>query len=289
MENIGFTLAGDGTLHIHMNGVSKAVRPDAAGYASVLAAVREKNWDFVANLLNPLKDIEALDDRFEVVHGVVVITHDDGETFDVPSVLGDEIMRYADMGLPVDRLIKFAKNLDENPSRSAVQGLYGWIKQTNLTLTEDGHFIAYKGLRSDWTDHKTGTFDNSPGETVKMKRNQCDEDADNPCSQGLHVATYDYAHRHYGGGSKHVVAVKVNPKDVVAVPNTENQKMRCCKYLVLEESFAEMGSPTYPAPVDVGDSNHEEDTCYGCGMFESDCYCDSCPECGNEYCSCDED
>lgn len=283
MEALSYTLAGDGTLHVHVDGVSKAVRPDADHYENVMAAVREKRWEEVAKLLNPLKDVEEADERFEVVHGVVVLTDDDGEKFDVPSLLGKELLRYAELGLDFDRLILFAKNLNMNPSYHSVQQLYSWIKTTNLTLTEDGHFIAYKGVRSDWTDCHTGKVNNAIGERPKMKRNQVDEDPGSSCSRGLHVATYEYAHSGYGGGSNRVIVVKVHPKDVVAVPNGEFEKMRTCEYLVLEESFnGPINRPTYEVEEepdeDVGvvedyEDDEEEDICEDCGMFESDCVC----------------
>ena len=274
MEAIGYTLAGDGTLHIHVSGKNKAIRPDASSYEDVMAAVREKRWEDIADLLCPLKDIEAADDRFEVVHGVVVLTDDDGEKFDAPTVLGEEILRYAELGLDFDRLILFAKNLDLNPSRCSVQQLYGWLKETNLTLTEDGHFIAYKGLKEDWTDHQTGTFDNSVGKTVKMKRNQVDEDPNNSCSHGLHVGNFEFAHSNYGGGlsnGSRSIAVKIHPKDVVAVPNIEHEKMRVCEYFVLEECKHETPSPIYEE-VDLEDPYEEE--CEDCYQYESDCVCD---------------
>ena len=292
MEALSYTLAGDGTLHVHVDGVSRAVRPDVEHYEDVMAAVREKEWDKVASLLNPLKDIEEADDRFEVVHGVVVLTDDDGEQFDVPTVLGEEIQRYAELGLDLDRLILFAKNLNLNPSYHSVQQLYSWIKTTNLTLTEDGHFIAYKGIREDWTDCHTGKMLNTIGTVVNMKRNQVDEDPGSSCSRGLHVATYDYAHNHYGGGANRVVAVKVHPRDVVAVPNGEFEKMRTCEYLVLEESAGEIKSPTYEDrynpdhsfdPVDedpdeTDDEDDVEEVCEDCGMYESDCFCEEVDE-----------
>src|SRR3972149_6828725 len=160
MKSLSYTLAGDGTLHIHVDGVSKAVRPDAAHYDSTMSAVREKRWGDVAKFLDPLKDIKSASNRFEVVHGIVIITDDDGEKFEVPSVLGEEILRYAKLGLDFDRLILFAKNLNLNESYHSVQQLFGWIKSTNLTLTEDGYFIAYKAVGSNLTDHHTGTINN---------------------------------------------------------------------------------------------------------------------------------
>ncbi len=78
-----------------------------------------------------------------------------------------------------------------------------------------------------------------------MNRNLVDEDPTDACSDGLHVATYDYAHNFSKSEGGHVIAIKVHPKDVVTIPNSEHQKMRTCEYLVLEESFAEIDRPHY--------------------------------------------
>jgi hypothetical protein len=65
-----------------------------------------------------------------------------------------------------------------------------------------------------------------------MERSQCDSNPDVTCSAGLHVAACSYAWAH--GGSGYKICVKVNPMNVVAIPKDyENQKMRCCEFVVL--------------------------------------------------------
>ncbi len=50
----------------------------------------------------------------------------------------------------------------------------------------------------------------------------------------LHFAAYDYAKNSYRGA--HIVVVKINPADVVSIPNDyNNQKGRCCRYEVIGE------------------------------------------------------
>ena len=282
MDALSYTLAGDGTLHVHVEGVSKAVRSDASNYQPVMTALREKRWEDVSKLIDPLKDIDEASDKVEVCHGVVTLIDDDGERFDVPSVLGEEITRYTSLGLDFDRLTQFAKNLNLNPSYHSVQQLFGWIKQSNLTLTEDGHFIAYKGVNANWTDCYTGKMNNSIGKVVKMPRNKVNEDCTESCAEGLHVATYDYAHANYGSGGRHVVAVKVHPKDVVAVPEGEYEKMRTCEYLVLEESFAQIKRPDYEGT----DGPEPADAC--CHDEDGECQCDTCGDCGEYDCQCED-
>jgi len=139
-------------------------------------------------------------------------------------------------GFPVDALCEFLANLKLNPSKRAVDELYGFLENNNLPITPDGHFLAYKKVRADFTDSHTGTFDNSPGQIVTMPRESVDADRNVTCSRGLHIAARAYAESF--GQSGKLLVVKVNPIDVIAVPNDyDRQKMRCCRY----QSICEIG------------------------------------------------
>jgi DNA-binding transcriptional regulator/RsmH inhibitor MraZ len=105
-------------------------------------------------------------------------------------------------------------------------------------------------------DLQTGKFDNHPGKTPKMDRKDVDPDRNQTCSRGLHVAAYIYAKDFYGNG--HLLEVKVNPKDVVAVPPDYNaQKMRVCEYFVVRECAGPRDEKLYP-----DDSSYNEETAY---------------------------
>jgi hypothetical protein len=68
-----------------------------------------------------------------------------------------------------------------------------------------------------------------------MPRSECDENRDQTCSTGLHFCSYEYLPRGYSHNQR-VVIVKVNPKDVTAIPTDYNyQKARCCSYEVVGE------------------------------------------------------
>ena len=113
--------------------------------------------------------------------------------------------------------------------------LFAFLDKNRQAVTTDGDFIAYKRVRSDFKDIHSGTFDNTPGTVVQMERNMVDDEPTRTCSNGLHVANWDYACNQFGGGEGVMLAVKVNPADVVSVPIDYNQsKMRVCKYEVLE-------------------------------------------------------
>lgn len=152
----------------------------------------------------------------------------------VHSVLGQRILTLAKEGFTVEPLLRFLENLMLNPSKRAVDELYGFLEASKLPITDDGHFLAYKSVRQDFKDHHTGSMDNSVGKVVSMPRNQVDEDKDRTCSKGLHFAAHEYASGF--GSSGRMVVLKINPKDVVAIPSDyNNQKGRACEYLVLEE------------------------------------------------------
>ena len=121
-----------------------------------------------------------------------------------------------------------------NPSNRAVEELYGFLEASSLPITDDGCFLAYKSVRQDYMDHHSGTMDNSVGSVVSMERNKVDEDKDHTCSYGLHFAAHEYAAGF--GSSGRMVVLKINPRDVVAIPSDyANQKGRCASYEVIEE------------------------------------------------------
>ena len=140
-------------------------------------------------------------------------------------------------GLDATGLVKFLENLMKNPSFTAVQELYLFLECNKIPITEDGHFLAWKKIRNDWKDIYSGTIDYSVGAKPEMPRNQVDENRERTCSNGLHVAGWDYL-PHFGrnDNADRVVIVKVNPADVVAVPSDyNNAKMRVTKMEVLRE------------------------------------------------------
>lgn len=136
---------------------------------------------------------------------------------------------------PVDPVVNFLENLLENPSKTVVDNLYSFLEHGRIPLTQDGHFLAYKAIKLDWTDIYTGKFDNSIGAKPEMSRNKVDEDRNRTCSTGFHVCSYEYL-PHFAHANGHVVVCKVNPADVVAIPGDYNDtKMRVCKYEVIGE------------------------------------------------------
>lgn len=169
---------------------------------------------------------------FSVLNGMVVMA---GET--LPDSLSTRILDFADNNLPVEPLIKFWENCKLNPDPRAKTDLYKFLERNGHALTSDGCFIAYRAIGKDWKDKHTGTMDNRVGEIVTKPRSECDANPDAHCSHGLHVSSLEYASGFRCGSEEHLVEVKVNPKNVVAIPTDNLNKMRVCEFVVVAENF----------------------------------------------------
>jgi len=174
-----------------------------------------------------------------------------GET--LPDVLADKVRSIASEGLPVKLFANFWENLNENPSASSVRELFDFLAYKELPITEDGFFIAYKGVASDGLSvcgntktkvlqgivDNNGKIQNNVGDTIEVKRWDVDDNRDNGCSFGLHVGSMDYATT----WGEQTLVVKVNPADVVSVPNDCScQKCRVSKYEVIDSYENEIKS-----------------------------------------------
>lgn len=185
--------------------------------------------------------------KFTVVNGTIEL---DGVL--LPKALSDKLLEFVEARLPTEPLERFWDNLKLNPAESAQEDLFAFLEANQVPLTADGCFIAYKKVREDWWDSYTGnTYQNTPGVSIKMDRNRVDADRRNTCAAGLHVAAWGYAH---GFTGTRILEVKVNPRDVVAVPpDYDQQKMRVCQYLVLRQTDKPYDLSIYEeAPIDGG-------------------------------------
>lgn len=220
---------------VMMDGVTHTINSDHANYEAIRTALRDKNFDDVENLINVRKSIETF------VQGRVTVEAD-RVLYGNLEVRGSVVHRILDMrreGFDAGPMINFLENLMQNPSKRAVDELYGFLEATKLPITEDGCFLAYKKVRDDYLDLHSGTMDNSIGKVVEMPRNGVDEDKDRTCSAGLHFCSLSYLPE-YHGGSGRVLIVKINPADVVAIPSDyNNAKGRTCRYEVIGETEAE--------------------------------------------------
>lgn len=155
---------------------------------------------------------------------------------DVRNALTTRILTMVKEGFNIDGICIFMENLYNNPSKTAVDELYLFLEACNLPITEDGHFLAYKKVKSNYKDIHSGTFDNSVGQKPWMDRNMVDDNRNNTCSQGLHFASYSYMSSFGNSTTDRIMILKINPADVVSIPSDyDNAKGRCWQYEVIGE------------------------------------------------------
>lgn len=138
----------------------------------------------------------------------------------------------------------FCEKLLANPSEHSRQQLYTFLDGQSLPITQDGNFIAYKGLSYNMVSvHgnpdttvlsgerlSDGRIKNNVGDIIRVRAADVETNPDIFCSTGLHVGSYDYASR-FG---QIAVAVEVNPAHVISVPtDCSCQKCRVSEYKVL--------------------------------------------------------
>jgi len=198
-------------------------------YQKVVDAIKASDWDTVRDVIEPKKVV------INYGKGNISIK---GETMywkgrEFHNAMSTRMIQMLQDGFGVEPLVLFMENLMSNPSYRSVQELYGFLEKNNLPITPDGHFLAYKRVRDDYTDCHTGTMNNSVGKVVEMERNEVDDDQNRTCSSGLHFCSQEYLNSF--GGNRTVI-VKVNPRDVVSIPvDYDNSKGRACRYEVIGE------------------------------------------------------
>lgn len=198
-------------------------------YQKVIDAIKAGDWDTVKEVIEPRKVV--------LNYGAGNVSVQGDKLFwkgrEMHNALTTRMIQMLQDGFPIEPMVKFMENLMSNPSKRAVDELFGFLEKNNLPITPDGHFLAYKKVREDYKDCHTGTMDNSVGQVVEMERNEVDDNKDRTCSSGLHFCSQNYLN-HFSGA--HTMILKINPRDVVSIPSDYNDsKGRACRYEVIGE------------------------------------------------------
>lgn len=217
------------------------------------------NWDRIVELLkandkavfdlfDPMGAAAAklmvLSERFTYDHGLIRF---DGEVRSGP--LADHLVRVIKTGTDdYGPIVKFWELVETNPSADSRDALHRWLAKHEFAIDDEGYIIGYKSVTSD-PDNKdgyrsthaghafvdgvevNGYVSYAVGSVVTMPRNEVDDNHNKGCSAGLHVGDWSYAENFTG---KYVVKVRVNPRDVVSIPNDDSRKMRCCRLEVVK-------------------------------------------------------
>ena len=250
----------DGNLTLVLNNRTYQVLPDHINYKMILEALPIATADELLDIVDVEKAVATFSDGLvEIKNGQVTY---EGEI--VHGSISKRILEFMSKGLPFQPLVNFLNNLMENPSMQSQKELYDFLEHENLAITSDGHFLAYKAVRSDFKDKYRGTFDNSIGNVVTMQRAKVDDNRARGCSDGLHAGALNYV-ASYGSveNGDRIVIVKINPRDVVSVPSDCNcEKLRTCRYEVIAEYEGELIKPLYSSDFSYDEHNDYDDDDY---------------------------
>lgn len=227
-------------------------------FDEVKRCIREGKWDRVKEIIEPKKVIVKFSNGTIRIDGETVYYKDVEMHNSLTRRMVDMIKEEFD----ITPLVNFLGNLLQNPSKTAVSELYGFLEKNNLPITPDGYFLAFKKVNKNFYDIHSGTVLNKPAymmspsdldlikeaqgkknevtvdvvdgvAVVSMARNEVDDLRDNHCSTGLHFCSKEYLN-HFGQSDDPVVILKINPADVVSIPSDyNNSKGRTCAYQVV--------------------------------------------------------
>lgn len=188
-------------------------------------ALSNRDWDAAEKFLSLKNFVEKWCNKITFKNNVLFLNEEM-----LPTELQDRIIKMSLTDDDPSYLIKFYEKLKKNPSARSVEQLWNFLNLTGIPITEDGDFLAYKGITSELLDVHTRTISNKPGAVVSLERNKVSDDPNTPCHYGLHVGSLEYA----SSFADTVVICKVSPENVVCVPYDHSyQKMRVCKYTVV--------------------------------------------------------
>lgn len=259
---MNFSLVSDGTNEyitvFTSTGKVMSASKDHPNFESIVSKVRAGDPDVESLFDVSLAVNQAFNkvsDRVSILNGQVYF---DGDVVD--NALSKQIVRFMhDNNLDrVNALVNFFENVAANPNEHSREQLYRWLDNHDFPITDQGMIVAYKGVELDVSGNYrsihsgtaivdgvvvNGRIPNALGSVIEMPRSEVQFDPSVGCHTGLHAGTWDYASSFGRGG---VLTVEINPRDVVSVPtDCESQKVRVCRYKVLDVTEVEISSSYY--------------------------------------------
>jgi hypothetical protein len=222
-------IISDSSIVLFHNGKSNVMPRTHARATDVMEFIKHGKFDEAVAVIDIIANLKAT-----LPDGILLKGNNlfyQGEV--VNNSLVDRILKMRDEGFELTPMLRFLENLMQNPSNRSIQELYSFLEKSDLPITEDGCFLAYKRVRDDYMDCHSGTIDNHVGQSPFMPRNKVDDNCNNTCSNGLHFASLDYL-RHFTGDR--LMVLKINPRHVVSIPaDYDATKGRCEGYEVVDE------------------------------------------------------
>jgi len=173
---------------------------------------------------------------------------------EVVGCLADKIQRLLYYNLSLEPMELFMERICLNNDPQACWDTFDFLSYKELPITARGTFLGYKGIGNNCysimgntstrvlqgTTDETGHILNRVGDTIEIEREDVCSDRHIHCGPGLHIGSLSYAR----GWGQRTVIVEVDPADVVSVPlDYSCQKMRACKYRVVDDFHSEIMAP----------------------------------------------
>ena len=206
-------------------------------YNLIIEAVKAKAFDKIQDLVNRSASVAksiavTMTTRVKVDSDAGVVLFDGNE---IHNVAVDRILQMLSEGFDIRPMVCFLENLLQNPSRRTIDRIMDWLEAGKMPITEDGCFIAFKRVNDEYKSFYDNKTMNAVGSYVTLPRYLCDDRHEQTCSAGLHFCSQGYLPQ-YSGGRGRVLVLKVNPMDVVAIPDEYGTfKGRACNYYVISE------------------------------------------------------
>ena len=157
----------------------------------------------------------------------------------------------------IDKLIGYFREANDNPVNEealvalinrllavsedrehSVQDTLSFLKENSFPLTLKGDIIAlkvlWKGDNNTYTDWYSKRVIQNIGSVVSVPFDYVDKDRHQTCSQGLHIASIEYAQNFYSKSNSDIFLVAVKPEDIITVPVDTATKVRVSSYFILD-------------------------------------------------------
>lgn len=256
-----FILTADGVAGM-ANNIPFNASNSHPNYQQIISDLKAGAYDRIHDLINTTHQIKRLvSDTTPDMNGIVIDTASgvvliDGHELD--NAIVGRIIRMATEGFDVQPLRLFLANMMQLP-KVVADRVFEWVEAGAMPITSDGCVLAYKRVRDDYTSFYDGKTRNDVHSIVSIPRALCDDDQRNTCSAGLHFCSQEYLPQYHGGAGR-VLVLKINPKDIVAIPFEYGiSKGRACRYEVVTElleaprQHVETSNPIQQAVVHVDD------------------------------------
>lgn len=259
----GFTIVIDGEAFL--------VNLTHPQFERIKEVISKNDYESLGQILrgeNDANSVLALSEkvRFDLANETVIV---DGATYQ-SEFLTKKASQFLNFGVSLQPLKNFVSKLFQNVSKAAIDELLLFLEKTNLPLSDDGDFYAYKmTLKNGWDAHTGKSVYYEVGTTVEMPRNQVCDDRRKTCSAGLHFCSKDYLPSAYYN-TERCILLKINPAHVVSIPyDYNNSKGRACEMTVVEEINIDKVSHLFKTNNPTYTDDEDEDVYYNQAVWDS--------------------